>query len=115
MLISYNDKNPTVHETTFIAPGAYIIGDTTIGKDSSIWFNAVLRGDENSITIGEKTSIQDNSTVHLFEESPVVIGDEVTVGHNVIIHGCQIANRCVIGMGSTVMDNVEIGEECIIG
>src|SRR5699024_117623 len=115
MLISYNDKNPTVHETTFIAPGAYIIGDTTIGKDSSIWFNAVLRGDENSITIGEKTSIQDNSTVHLFEESPVVIGDEVTVGHNVIIHGCQIANRCVIGMGSTIMDNVEIGEECIIG
>lgn len=115
MLISYNDKNPTVHETAFIAPGAYIIGDTTIGKDSSIWFNAVLRGDENSITIGEKTSIQDNSTVHLFEESPVVIGDEVTVGHNVIIHGCQIANRCVIGMGSTIMDNVEIGEECIIG
>src|SRR5699024_6722549 len=109
------DIYPKVHDSVYVAPGAYIIGDTTIGKDSSVWFNAVLRGDENSITIGEKSSIQDNSTIHLFEESPVVIGDEVTVGHNVILHGCNISNRCIIGMGSTIMDDVEIGEECIIG
>jgi carbonic anhydrase/acetyltransferase-like protein (isoleucine patch superfamily) len=115
MLMPYNDIYPKVHDSVYVAPGAYIIGDTTIGKDSSVWFNAVLRGDENSITIGEKSSIQDNSTIHLFEESPVVIGDEVTVGHNVILHGCNISNRCIIGMGSTIMDDVEIGEECIIG
>jgi len=115
MLIPYNDIHPKVHESVFVAPGAYLIGDITIGKNSTVWFNAVLRGDENTITIGEKCSIQDNSTIHLFEESPVVIEDEVTVGHNVILHGCRIANRCIIGMGSTIMDDVEIGEECIIG
>ncbi|GIO23619.1 gamma carbonic anhydrase family protein [Oceanobacillus sp. J11TS1] len=115
MLIPYNNNQPKVHETVFIAPGAYIIGDTTIGKDSSIWFNAVLRGDENSITIGERCSIQDNSTIHLYDESPVVIEDEVTVGHNVILHGCKIGKRSIIGMGATILDHVEIGEECIIG
>ena len=98
-----------------MAPGAHLIGDISIGKDSTIWFNAVLRGDEDSITIGEKCSIQDNSTIHLFEGCPVVIEDEVTVGHNVILHGCKIGKRSIIGMGSTILDNVEIGEECIIG
>lgn len=115
MLIPYNDKHPDVHESVMVAPGAYIIGDVSIGKNSTIWFNAVLRGDENSITIGEKCSIQDNSTIHLFAESPVVIGNEVTVGHNVILHGCTVGDRCIIGMGATIMDDVEIGEESIIG
>lgn len=115
MLIPYNDKHPDVHESVMVARGAYIIGDVSIGKNSTIWFNAVLRGDENSITIGEKCSIQDNSTIHLFAESPVVIGNEVTVGHNVILHGCTVGDRCIIGMGATIMDDVEIGEESIIG
>ncbi|MEV5115816.1 gamma carbonic anhydrase family protein [Peribacillus frigoritolerans] len=115
MIIPYNNKKPSIDNTVFVAPGAHLIGDISIGKDSTIWFNAVLRGDEDSITIGEKCSIQDNSTIHLFEGCPVVIEDEVTVGHNVILHGCKIGKRSIIGMGSTILDNVEIGEECIVG
>lgn len=115
MIIPYNKKKPLIDETVFISPGAYLIGDISIGKESTIWFNSVLRGDEDSITIGEKCSIQDNSTIHLFEGCPVVIEDEVTVGHNVILHGCKIGRRSIIGMGSTILDNVEIGEECIVG
>lgn len=115
MIIPYNDKKPSIHETVFVAPGVHLIGDITIGKESTIWFNAVLRGDEDSIYIGEKCSIQDNSTIHLYEGCPVVIEDEVTVGHNVILHGCKVGKRSIIGMGSTILDNVEIGEECIIG
>jgi carbonic anhydrase/acetyltransferase-like protein (isoleucine patch superfamily) len=115
MLISHKGNQPRIHETVFIAPGAFLIGDVTVGKNSTIWFNAVLRADEGAITIGERCSIQDNSTVHLYEGCPVVIKDEVTVGHNVILHGCEIGKRSIIGMGSTILDGVEIGEECIIG
>ena len=115
MIIPYNNIHPTIHETVFIAPGAYIIGDTTIGKHSSVWFNAVLRADEDSITIGERCSIQDNTTIHLYDKNPVIIEDEVTVGHNAVLHGCKIGKRSIIGMGAIILDNVEIGEECIIG
>lgn len=115
LIIPYNHHRPSIHESVFVAPGAYLIGDITIGKASTIWFNTVLRGDEDSIMIGEKCSIQDNSTIHLFEGCPVVVEDEVTVGHNVILHGCKVGKRSIIGMGSTILDNVEIGEECIIG
>ncbi|WP_071459208.1 gamma carbonic anhydrase family protein [Bacillus massilinigeriensis] len=115
MILSYNGKQPSVHETVFQAPGCHIIGDVVIGENSSVWFNAVLRGDEDTITIGKSCSIQDNATCHLYEGSPLEIGDEVTVGHNVILHGCRIHNRCIIGMGSTILDGAVIGEECIIG
>ena len=90
MLIPYKGKTPNVHDSVFIAPGAYLIGDVTIGKESSVWFNAVLRGDEGPIIIGEKCSIQDNVTIHLYEDHPTIIKDGVTVGHNVILHGCKI-------------------------
>ncbi|AUJ23489.1 gamma carbonic anhydrase family protein [Virgibacillus dokdonensis] len=115
MIIPYNQHHPFVRDSVFVAPGAYLIGDVTIGEESTIWFNTVLRGDEDAITIGEKCSIQDNSTIHLFKNCPVVVEDEVTVGHNVILHGCKIGKRSIIGMGSTILDHVEIGEECIIG
>lgn len=115
MLIPYGGKSPKIDKSVFIAPGSYIIGNVTIGKESSIWFGAVLRGDEGPITIGERTSIQENVTIHLYEEFPTVVGDEVTVGHNAVIHGCKIGNRCIIGMGSTILDGAEIGEECIVG
>ena len=115
MLIPFKEKNPTVHETVFLAPGAYLIGDVKVGKETSIWFNAVLRGDEDAITIGNRCSIQDNSTIHLSEGSPVIVEDEVTVGHNVILHGCTVKKRSIIGMGSTILDGAVIGEECIIG
>jgi carbonic anhydrase/acetyltransferase-like protein (isoleucine patch superfamily) len=115
MIIPYKGISPAVHESVFVAPGAYLIGDVRIGKDSSVWFNAVLRGDDGPIIIGERCSIQDNSTIHLFEGFPVEISDDVTIGHNVILHGCKVGKRCIIGMGSTLLDNVEVGEDCIIG
>ncbi|WP_312473105.1 gamma carbonic anhydrase family protein [Neobacillus sp.] len=113
MIIPYNGISPSIHESVFVAPGAYIIGDVKIGKDSSVWFNAVLRADDGPIVIGERCSIQDNTTIHMFEAC--IIEDDVTVGHNVILHGCKIGRRSIIGMGSTLLDNVEVGMECIIG
>ncbi|MFC0522717.1 gamma carbonic anhydrase family protein [Pontibacillus salicampi] len=115
MIYPYNQVLPKVDSTVFVAPGAHIIGDVTIGKESSVWFNAVIRGDEAPITIGKRCSIQDNVTCHLYEEAPLHVGDEVTVGHNVILHGCTIGNRSIIGMGSTILDGAHIGEECIVG
>ncbi|WP_290782605.1 gamma carbonic anhydrase family protein [Exiguobacterium sp. UBA6309] len=115
MKIPYQSIHPNVASDVFIAPGAYLIGDVTIGSESTIWFNAVLRGDEGPITIGKRCSIQDNATIHLYEGAPVVIEDEVTVGHNAILHGCKIGRRSIVGMGATVLDHADIGEECIIG
>ncbi|EKN70095.1 hypothetical protein BABA_06951 [Neobacillus bataviensis LMG 21833] len=115
MKIPYNGKSPTIDDSVFFAPGAYLIGDVQIGKDSTVWFNAVLRADDGPIIIGERCSIQDNSTIHLYEGFPVVIEDDVTIGHNVILHGCKVGRNSIIGMGSTLLDNVEVGEECIIG
>jgi len=115
MFIPYNGIFPTIHDSVFVAPGAYLVGDVTIGEESTVWFNAVLRGDDGPITIGKRCSIQDNATIHLYEGSPVIIGDDVTIGHNVILHGCKVGRYSIIGMGSTLLDNVEIGEECIIG
>ncbi|NRD79507.1 gamma carbonic anhydrase family protein [Bacillus sp. BRMEA1] len=113
MIIPYNGKSPSIDESVFVAPGAYVIGDVRIGKNSSVWFNAVLRADDGPIIIGERCSIQDNTTIHMYESC--VIEDDVTVGHNVVLHGCKIGQHSIIGMGSTILDNVEIGEECIIG
>jgi len=115
MKIPYNGKFPSIHDSVFIAPGAYLIGDVQIGMDSTVWFNAVLRADDGPIIIGERCSIQDNSTIHLYEGFPVIIEDDVTIGHNVILHGCKVGRCSIIGMGSTLLDNVEVGEECIIG
>ncbi|MEH7353632.1 gamma carbonic anhydrase family protein [Neobacillus drentensis] len=115
MKIPYNGKFPSIHDSVFIAPGAYLIGDVQIGKDSTVWFNAVLRADDGPIIIGDRCSIQDNSTIHLYEGFPVIIEDDVTIGHNVILHGCKVGRCSIIGMGSTLLDNVEVGEECIIG
>lgn len=115
MFLPYKGKNPRLDHTVFVAPGSMIIGDVTIGKDSSIWFNAVLRGDEAPIIIGDRCSIQDNSTCHLYEEYPLIIEDNVTVGHNVILHGCTVRKGSLIGMGSTILDGAEIGEYSIIG
>ncbi|MBM7619328.1 carbonic anhydrase/acetyltransferase-like protein (isoleucine patch superfamily) [Bacillus tianshenii] len=115
MLYRYGGKGPNVDSSVFIAPGAHIIGDVTIGEESTVWFNAVLRGDEGPISIGKKCSIQDNVTAHLYEGFPLVIEDEVTVGHNAILHGCTVKKRCIIGMGATILDGAEIGEESIIG
>ncbi|MBM7643854.1 carbonic anhydrase/acetyltransferase-like protein (isoleucine patch superfamily) [Scopulibacillus daqui] len=114
MLIRFQSHFPNVHESVYIADGAKIIGDVTIGKETSIWFNAVIRGDEAPITIGERCSIQDNATLHLYEDKPLVIEDDVTVGHNVILHGCTVRKGALVGMGATVLDGADIGEEAFI-
>lgn len=116
MIKSYKGKMPKLHETVFAVESAQIIGDVEIGEDSSVWFNAVVRGDVNYIRIGKRTNIQDNCTVHVTKDVyPTILGDDVTVGHNVVIHGCVIKDRCLIGMGAILLDHAEVGEDSIIG
>jgi carbonic anhydrase/acetyltransferase-like protein (isoleucine patch superfamily) len=115
MIHSFKDQKPTIHESCFIAESADIIGQVTIGENSNIWYNAVLRGDYNYIKVGKNTNIQDNSSVHISEVYPVIIGDHVTIGHSAIIHACKIGNNTLIGMGAIILDGAEIGEESIIG
>lgn len=99
----------------FIADNATVLGDITIGKDSSIWFGVVARGDMNFIKIGEKTNIQDNSVLHMDRDAPLSIGNYVTVGHGAMVHGCEIGNNCLIGIGAIILSRSVIGENCIIG
>lgn len=99
----------------FIAQGAIVIGNVTLGDEVSIWYNAVLRGDSDAITIGKRTNIQDGAIVHVDPGIPVTVGEDNVVGHRVILHGCLIGNNNLIGMGSTIMNNVKIGNCCIIG
>lgn len=115
MIYSFQNKIPQLHDSVYVAPGAHIIGDVTIGEESSIWFNSVLRGDEAPIIIGKRSNIQDNSTCHLYEGSPLVLEDEVSVGHNVILHGCTLKKGSLIGMGATILDGAVIGENAFIG
>ncbi len=110
---------PSIGEGTFVADTAVIVGDVTIGRDSSIWFNAVLRCDVNTITIGDRTNIQDGAVIHtLYDGSPhpsqTHIGNDVSVGHNAIIHGGIIGDNCLIGMGAIILDNAEVPSGCII-
>ena len=91
-----------IDKSVFIASGAKVIGNVTIGKDSSIWFNAVIRGDSSTINIGEKSNVQDNAVIHTSIDSKVVVGDKVTIGHGAIVHGCTIGNNVLVGMGSII-------------
>lgn len=105
---------PDIDDSAYIAPTAVIIGKVTVGKNSSVWFNTVIRGDDNKITIGEESNIQDLTTIHGDPNYPVVIGDRVTVGHNCIIHGCTIEDDCLIGMGAIILNGAQIGAGAII-
>ncbi len=116
MILPYRGRWPKIHETAFIAPSADVIGDVEIGDRSSVWFQCVIRGDVHRIRIGNQTNIQDHSMLHVTRvKSPLTIGDEVTVGHRVTLHGCTVGNRVLIGMGAIVLDDAEIGDDCIIG
>lgn len=100
----------------FVAPSADVIGDVVIGENSSIWFGAVVRGDVHSIRIGARTNIQDLSMLHVTrQKASLTIGDECTIGHRVTLHGCKVGNRVLVGMGAILMDDAEIGDDCIIG
>jgi carbonic anhydrase/acetyltransferase-like protein (isoleucine patch superfamily) len=115
MFHEYKGVRPTLGERVFIAPGAHVIGDVEIGDHSSIWFNTVVRGDVDYIRIGHRTNIQDGSICHvMMDECPLVLGDFVTVGHGVILHGCTVESHCLIGMGATIMNNVRVGEGSIV-
>ncbi len=114
MIKEFEGIMPEIDESVFVAESADIIGDVKIGKNSSIWYNTVLRGDEHAIRIGENTNIQDGTVVHVGWDTDTVIGDNVTVGHNALIHGCKIGNNSLVGMGAIVLNGAEIGEFCMI-
>ena len=110
-----NGKVPVIPEDCFVAENATIVGDVTFGKDCSVWFNAVIRGDVNQITIGNKVNIQDGAVIHCtYQKHATVIGNNVSIGHNAIVHGCTIEENVLIGMGAIVMDNCVIRSNSII-
>jgi carbonic anhydrase/acetyltransferase-like protein (isoleucine patch superfamily) len=105
----------TIHPTVFVAPGAVVLGDVTLGPRASVWFNTVVRGDSAEVVVGEDTNLQDNSVVHEDEGYPALIGARVTVGHRSIIHGCVIEDDCLIGMGSVILSGARIGAGSLVG
>jgi len=115
MIHSFCGKLPEIHPTVYLVNSAEIIGDVVIGRDSSVWFNTVIRGDVNYIRIGERTNIQDGSVLHVRHETfPLIIGSDVTVGHSAVLHACTIEDKCLIGMGAIVLDNAHIGPYTLI-
>jgi carbonic anhydrase/acetyltransferase-like protein (isoleucine patch superfamily) len=115
LILPVNENYPQFGENCFLAPNATIIGDVLMGNDCSIWFNAVVRGDVNRIRIGNKVNIQDGAVIHCtYQKTTVNLGNNVSVGHNAIIHGCKIHDNVLVGMGAIIMDNCEIGSNTII-
>ena len=108
------NSNCRIAQDVVILPGAHIVGDVQIDSGCSVWFNAVIRGDESGVTIGEDTNIQDNCTLHTSHTDPLRVGRRVTVGHNAVLHGCTVGDNCLIGMGAIVMDGAVVGRNCIV-
>lgn len=115
MIIEYKGMKPKTEEAVFVAENATLIGNVELKKDSNIWFGAVLRGDNNKIVVGERSNIQDNCTLHCDANHEMIVGNDVTVGHNVVLHGCNIGDGCLIGMGAIIMNGVVLGKNCIVG
>jgi len=116
MIRDFEGITPKIADSAYIEETAVVIGDVMIGEESSIWFHAVVRGDVHHIRIGDRTNLQDLCVVHVTHDThPTVLGDDVTVGHHVVLHGCTINDRVLIGMGAILMDGVVIGEDCIVG
>jgi carbonic anhydrase/acetyltransferase-like protein (isoleucine patch superfamily) len=110
-----NDKHPQMGENCFIAPNATIVGEVTMGNDCSVWFNAVIRGDVNKITLGDKVNVQDGAVIHCtYQKCGTIVGNNVSIGHNAIVHGCVIHENVLVGMGAIIMDNAQIGSNSII-
>jgi carbonic anhydrase/acetyltransferase-like protein (isoleucine patch superfamily) len=114
-LDTYLRKRPVLGRDVYIAQTAVVFGDVTLGDHSSVWYNAVLRGDIHRIVIGRMTNIQDNAVIHLADNFPCVIGDSVTVGHSAIVHACTVGDECLVGMGAVILDGAVIGRQCLIG
>ncbi len=115
MIYSLEGVAPRIGAGVYVAPTATVVGDVELGDGASVWFGAVLRGDVERLTIGAATNIQDNSVLHSDPGSPLVLGERVTVGHRVILHGCHVGDESLIGMGATVLNNARIGRHCLVG
>lgn len=111
----YFQREPSIHPSAFIAPGAVVTGDVTLGENASVWFHATLRGDINSIVIGSGSNIQDGSVVHLADDFSTLVGEYVTCGHRAILHACTVGDEVLVGMGAILLDGVEVGARSIIG
>jgi carbonic anhydrase/acetyltransferase-like protein (isoleucine patch superfamily) len=111
----YLRRQPTLGNGVYLAKGAVVVGDVTLGDHSSVWYNAVARGDINRIVVGHHTNIQDNAVLHLADEFPCILGDYVTVGHGAILHACTVGNEVLIGMGAVILDGAVIGDQSIVG
>jgi len=115
VLRSYRSIHPAVHSSAYVDVSAQVIGDVHVGAESSLWMNVVVRGDVNTIRIGRRSNLQDLTLVHVMRNMhPAVIGDEVTIGHSAVVHGCTIENRCLIGMGAILLNGCRIGEGSIV-
>jgi len=116
-ILPFRGKTPKIHPSAFLAPTAVLIGDVTVGPEASIWFGAVLRGDDpdNGIVVGARSSVQENCVVHVGVWAPTLIGDDVTVGHGAKFESCTIGDRTVIGMNAVILQRAVIGEECVVG
>lgn len=116
MLYALGDSRPKINaDDVFIAPDASVIGNCELGEDSSVWFHAVLRGDNDPIKIGKKSNVQDGSVLHTDIGAPLTIGDGVTIGHRAMLHGCTIGDDSLIGMGATILNHAKIGKNCLVG
>ena len=115
MIYEFEKKTPTLDKDSWVASNAVLIGKVILKKDASVWFNVVLRGDIESITIGEGSNVQDGSVFHTDPDCPLILGKGVTVGHMVMLHGCEIGDDSLIGIGSTILNKTKIGKNCIIG
>ena len=115
MIITFKGKTPKIADSAFVADNAVLIGDVEIGEGSSVWFGAVIRADNNKIIIGKNSNVQDNCTIHTDEEFVVRIGDNVTIGHNAVVHGCTLEDNVLVGMNSTVLNGAHIRKNSIIG
>lgn len=115
MILPFLEKKPELPESVFIAEGAHVIGDVTIGEHSSVWFNTVIRGDVNFVRIGARTNVQDNSVIHVTDKKfPTYVASNVTIGHGAIVHGCKVEDYCLIGMGAILLDNCVIGDHSLV-
>jgi carbonic anhydrase/acetyltransferase-like protein (isoleucine patch superfamily) len=111
---SFADKRPSIDPSAFVAPGAVLVGDVELGAEASVWFNAVLRGDSDSVRVGARTNVQDCAVLHTDPGTPCIVGDECTIGHGAIVHGCTIGRGSLVGMGAIVLSGAEVGEESLV-
>src|SRR5262249_43456540 len=116
MIVAFEGHRPRIDPTAFVPDAAVVVGDVIVGPQSSLWFHTVVRGDVHHVRIGARSNVQDNATVHVVRERlPTILGDDVTVGHNVVLHGCRVEDGCLIGMGAVVLDGAVVGARSLVG